>query len=558
MSKRLLISLLILIVGIVSLSGCLTKSIVNELNNEAVLLTTLPVEWNFIVYLDGDNNLESYAISDMNEMEQVGSDANINILALVDRHPDYDTTNGDWTGTRLYRITKDVNNSSTIVSELVQDYGELDMSNPQTLKDFIVNCQQLYPSNRTVLTLWNHGDGIYPRNGADLNENKGICWDDTTGSGAWDCLTGNEIATALAEARAITGNNIDIINMDACLMQQLEVAYEWQYEMSYLVGSQEVVPGDGNNYEGCLAALQNNPTQTTLDYAKALVDDYSTNYSRMKTTYSAMSFGVEFDNLVTAFDAFATAMYQTTDLGAVTKARRAATSFTYDEYVDLYDLAGELAIKSKDTNVVSTANTLKTAISSAVVYHKETGTFVGKAFGVSIFLANADEWPVYSDPNQYVSFPLSIDTNWDEFILRYVQYTGGTETTNTSVLGVDMTWEEGNVDLGVMEPNNSYYWISEGTSANGIFSADMNNGGKETWAINSYHALGKYSPMVYSNDYTGNINLKLNFRGETYNIMLNVAPGYGYLIDDLKIKIVQGVRQLTYKVVQKPFRMTNS
>lgn len=419
MSKRLVISLLILVVGIMALSGCLSKSSIVPGDEKVIPQAATPVQWNFIVYLDGDNNLEQYAISDINEMEQIGSDANINILALVDRAPGYNTSNGNWTGTRLYKITKDTN-TNTISSQLVQDYGELDMSNPTTLQNFIVNCQTLYPAARTVLTLWNHGDGIYPR------ENKGICWDDTTGTGAWNCLTGAEVLTALSQARAITGKKIDILNMDACLMQHIEVGYEWQTEANYLVGSQETIPGAGNNYDGILLNLKNNPTQTSSSYAQALVNDYYNTYRTTNATYSALDMGTPFTNLSNAFKDFALAMYNTTDLAAVTTARTNAVFFTYDEYKDLYAFANGINTYSTDTNAKSKATALKTAITNAVILHKESGTFVGKAYGISVFLPQGTQWSGYSASNQYVSFPLSVDSYWDEFVKRYVVYTGGT------------------------------------------------------------------------------------------------------------------------------------
>lgn len=421
MSKRLLISLFILIVGVMVLSGCLSKSDVATDDEKFIPQAAAPVEWNFIVYMDGDNNLEQFAISDINEMEQVGSDANMNILVLIDRISGYDSSNGNWTGTRLYRITKDNANSSTIVSTLVADYGELDMSNPTNLKNFIVNCQTLYPANRTVLTLWNHGDGIYPRTG----EKRGICWDDTTGTSAWSCLTDAEVLSALSQARAITGKKIDILNSDACLMQTMEVAYEWRTEASYIVGSEEVIPGEGNNYDTLLTTLKNSPLQSTETFAKAIVNDYYNYYRTQSTTSSVLNMGTPFTNLITAFKDFATAMYNTTDLAAVTSARTATVSFTYDEYKDLYAFANNISTRTTDTNVINKANALKTAITNAVINHKETGSFVGKAYGLAIFLPKGTQYAPYAAANQYPSFLLSVDSNWDDFVKRYVQYTGG-------------------------------------------------------------------------------------------------------------------------------------
>jgi len=125
------------------------------------------VKWNFLVYLDGDNDLEPQAISTMNEIEKYGSTDDVNVLVLVDRIPGYDTSNGDWTGTRLYYITQD-SDTSIINSMLVENLGEMDLSDPDSLQAFIVYCDAHYPASQTVLTVWNHGGGY-----------EGICWDET-------------------------------------------------------------------------------------------------------------------------------------------------------------------------------------------------------------------------------------------------------------------------------------------------------------------------------------------------------------------------------------------
>ena len=119
-------------------------------------------KWNFLVYLDGDNNLYSQAITDVNEMEEIGSNQDVNIIVLVDRIPEDNASNGDWTTTRLYYITQD-SDTSTISSTLLADLGERDMSDPNTLRDFVIYCQNNFPAEKTCLTLWNHGGGVYPR-----------------------------------------------------------------------------------------------------------------------------------------------------------------------------------------------------------------------------------------------------------------------------------------------------------------------------------------------------------------------------------------------------------
>jgi len=401
---------------------------------------TIQKAWNFLVYLDGDNNLESYAIKDMNEMEQVGSTDQVNILVLVDRTPGYDSSNGDWTTTRLYYITKD-NDTSTINSTLLADFGELDMSDPNTLRDFIIYCTNNFPADKTCLTLWNHGGGVWPRSYSTSKKDiksgtnkvkgglRGICWDDTTSGYPWNCLTTDEVRIALSQARAQTGKKIDVINMDACLTQMLEVAWEWQDEASYLVGSEETVPGDGNDYATVLQHLTSNPNMSTEDFAKTLVDDYYNYYSfsGLDTTYSYINLGTPFTELKNRFTAFAQAVYSISDSEMATIYdiwKNYLTWFSSYENDDLYDFADELSQRSSDTNVINAANSLKIAMSNAI-YYRNTGIYATSfpAYGVSILFPTGNEWQNYSGPDQYVQLMMSQETFWDEFIQRFVLYT---------------------------------------------------------------------------------------------------------------------------------------
>ena len=83
-------------------------------------------DWTVMVYLDGDNDLESAAIEDLNEMEQVGSNSNLNIVVLFDRVSGYNSSNGDWTDTRRGLVTADTD-TYTISSSLTT-VGEKNMA----------------------------------------------------------------------------------------------------------------------------------------------------------------------------------------------------------------------------------------------------------------------------------------------------------------------------------------------------------------------------------------------------------------------------------------------
>ena len=64
-------------------------------------------EWSILVYMSADNNLESAAIADLIEMEKSKLNTkNVSVLVLLDRNPSYDSSNGNWKNTKLYRIVE--------------------------------------------------------------------------------------------------------------------------------------------------------------------------------------------------------------------------------------------------------------------------------------------------------------------------------------------------------------------------------------------------------------------------------------------------------------------
>ena len=115
-------------------------------------------EWTIMIFMNADNNLEGFAVGNINELEQVGSSENVNVIVQLDRSPDYDASNGDWSTTKRFYVNKD-NNTEAINSRELSDLGEVDMSNPKVLEDFILFSLENYPAKHYSLILWNHGSG---------------------------------------------------------------------------------------------------------------------------------------------------------------------------------------------------------------------------------------------------------------------------------------------------------------------------------------------------------------------------------------------------------------
>lgn len=77
---------------------------------------------------------------------------------------------------------------------------------------------------------------------------KGVSWDDKPN----DRLTMAELHQAIGDATKDGAEKLDVIAMDACLMGQLEVAYEIKDYSDFFVGSAEIEPEFGFAYANIL------------------------------------------------------------------------------------------------------------------------------------------------------------------------------------------------------------------------------------------------------------------------------------------------------------------
>ena len=194
--------------------------------------------------MGADNNLERYAIKNIASLQKVGTNSKTNILVLFDRSPGYDTTNDNWSGTKLLWITK---NPSSLNADIVKDYGELDMTDSKNLYEFLEFTNEYFPAKHTVLDIWGHGRGVY-LDGV-VQSSKGVIEDYTTGYGADKTITIYDFAKAIKDYEDKYSKTIDIIQFDTCLMQSIEACWQLKNLTSYIVGTETETPANGSDYE---------------------------------------------------------------------------------------------------------------------------------------------------------------------------------------------------------------------------------------------------------------------------------------------------------------------
>ncbi|MFH1707368.1 MAG: clostripain-related cysteine peptidase [Planctomycetota bacterium] len=330
-------------------------------------------EWTFMVYLDGDCDLEDCAILDFLEMATVGSSADVNIVVQFDRLPGYDNSYGNWTDCR--RGVVNAGNAPT--TAWGASIGEVNMGDPETLREFITWGVTNYPANRYAVVLWNHGGGWRSTAppGGRTPVLKEVCQDDTSR----DVLYTANLRTAMTAA----ATPMDLIGFDACLMGMIEIAYELRGNGSVMTASEETLPGYGWPYDTILADLAAAPTMTAAQFGTAIATRYGAAYSG-RETLSVVDLS-RVGTLAADLSAFsATVVTKNTDWGVINDARNAAAAFTYSEYRDLGMFINQVAANAADPDIAAVAALVQSDYAAAVIYN-HSGPYEGGHWACGLF-----------------------------------------------------------------------------------------------------------------------------------------------------------------------------
>ena len=356
-------------------------------------------KWTFMVYLDADNNLESYGHSDLNEMKAVGSDSNINIVVLWDGRG-----NGDGA---LYYV-----NAGSVDTFPVSDAGIADepaMSDPDTLDSFLQWAITNYPADHYALSIWDHGSGIFRRSDeAELM--KGVCNDEHGGGGEIELWELNDV---LANAVAAAGKKIDIVGFDVCLLGHVETHYQMIPYVDYGIASEANEPGDGWDYETPLEALSNDPDMAPSTFASEIVTAFLDFYSS-HVTQAAVDLSQLNSSFMPKLDDFAEKLtnymyhYET----PIKDAKSDAQTCGHSNARDLYDFAkGIQQDGSLPAPLRNSASALMNEFGNTVVEEGQK-SFSG-AKGMMIYFPNNGPSSTYTSKIDMAS------SKWDEFLVEY-------------------------------------------------------------------------------------------------------------------------------------------
>lgn len=378
--------------------------------------------WTFLIYLDGDNNLDGWGQYTLDLMRQglaASALGNVRAVVLYDHQ-------GPGGAEKLLVTAAGITK--------VADVPEPDMSSPDTLADFVAWGIKTYPSDRYVLDVWDHGSGwVY------------LCSDVTTKAAGTSPTGGvmlvDGLGRGLAAGEAAGGDRVDLVVFEACNMGMLEVSYELRSLCDVVVGTELTQDFEGIPWERTLAALDGRPAQTTMDAGRLMVDGLVWSYAEQNrdakciASLSAMDSGRQ-AAIAGALDELAGALLRDPKhwQGAVSSAAAAAKDQIWGTavnginwFADLGKFSREIQKQVDDRQVDAAAAKLTAAV-DAGLYTSHSKNLDGKLYGITVnFPPNRSAYDMKNWLGwDYAGLGLDLtaDTRWDEFLRAYYVASG--------------------------------------------------------------------------------------------------------------------------------------
>ncbi|MCK5232779.1 MAG: hypothetical protein KAR13_21070, partial [Desulfobulbaceae bacterium] len=382
----------------------------NETNNrqsQPFVVTT--DTWTVMGYFDGDCDREWQALANLDHMEQANqAGVPINLVALVDRHPNntgggyshakVPSSGTDWSDTRWGAVNYDgkIDSFATTMYHFDPDNHELNVADGTTLVNYVKKMMKVAPAKHYALHIYDHG-GM-----------GGIAKDDTPKD------DGIDIKEIRAAFDALP--HIDIVLLDACLMQDVEVATELINETDYLIASQ-AERAFYTNIDKSLKWLQTHSNATPAQFAQRIFLEDSHDVKMhvgQKGCVSVLDMN-ELPALNQSIDTFATTALATAVLSDWNRFRAAISGVEWFHWYPYRDLEDYMDNIVNDTSLPSAfRNRAQDVIDQLddVVLHQK-----GKGNGLNISIFENNFHPGYNGSTyNFINIAHSHGTHWREFL----------------------------------------------------------------------------------------------------------------------------------------------
>lgn len=420
---------------------------------------TPPAEWTFLLYFDADSNLETITMFNLEEIVDIGSTRDVNVVILADRSkkgsagetPTDQLDSGytargvanlaNWDGAKLLYAEKGK-------LKVLADWGETNMGDPATLERFAQEALTRFPAKKTGLIMSDHGIGW-----------QGSCDDEGSGN---DLLDTNELQSALAHITEKFGK-FELIGFDASLMANIENFNAAAPYTQVLVASEELRPGKGWNYTPLLRLVEEKPknsgmqlgAEAILAFEKSLAPTLANQGRWVSISIVDAS---KMPDLIKAMDQFAIALSQQLKRGGpdawlhLARARFLSSDLGRGLQINRYDislLAHYVANFFPNSDSAKSANKLKEQIHVTIPHHFH-GRFRPGSHGLSVFFPQtAEDLNEVSWDISYKDLSFSQNCHWDELLAQFVAMAKSQPTqpllrdiqTSSNIVGTDRELE---------------------------------------------------------------------------------------------------------------------
>lgn len=410
-----------------------------------------------MIYIAADNDLRNFAIRNLKQMATIGSTDNINIIVHLDIK-----LSGNNKVTKRYYIQKDKILHLNADDPRTQ---RMDSGNPETVISFFTWGIAEFPAEHYAGLFWDHATGdLDPKKGrifklADLftfnaainkvevnrsvgffdlicpsvTEEKGICWDDTTGN----YLTTQDLDYALNTicTKVLKGKKLAILGFDACLMQMTGVGCVAKKYADIMVGSQEVILGTGWNYVEILRPFASK-SLTAEEFCKHIVNTYKATYETITNDYTLSAirlkdFSLIEDNINHISKLLIECLKKqknksVKNIITTCRSKLLCTHFDEPSFIDLHHLYKNLSASVKNFELANKrdedrlkpelieALTVGCKIIEELTIANVAGKNLAKAKGLSIYFPTTRIYPSYRD------LEFCKNNDWIVFLTQYL------------------------------------------------------------------------------------------------------------------------------------------
>ncbi|MGM0607382.1 MAG: peptidoglycan DD-metalloendopeptidase family protein [Candidatus Muiribacteriota bacterium] len=413
------------------------------------LTVNAQADWTVLMYMvaDDDNYEEAEAV--INELELVGSDSDMHIVALLDKWDDYEWEYvGDGPpvrveknrginsqhskSTSMYYIEEN-SDIENINSKVMTEMDNIQSGDPVNLASFIALNQNLFPARNYMVILWGVGSGF-----------NNVPWKEDMSQFVAGYELGRIFQVALDNMLNQNKENIDLVFFDSAFMANYELSYELSMNrVDALAGPQgNMIKGDFP-YKETLEEIKNtNRNLSGLDAAKLMGEGFINNFDGEEETQLSvinlrerafMLINQRIDDLV---DAIMADEKNYEKLHAA--ADRTLRYYNHVYMLDMVEFMANIELEFEDVNnkIKTAASMVKSHIESTglIGFNQTTGMRQPTVGGLSIY------FPLYrradndNDDDNFLVRPYSIDkeeyeksifaenTRWNELIQDYYDY----------------------------------------------------------------------------------------------------------------------------------------